>query len=106
MKRIIEFRQGDRTLFVEVEEEGTHGDKLSGRGDTIERAKQSFEEAVADIGPIAETILRQVTALAPEAVSVEFGVKFNAEAGVILASTAVEGNCKVTLNWKPKPPTG
>ncbi len=105
MKRVIEFRQGDKTLFVEVEEEAPRGDQLSSRGGTIEKAKQSFEEAVADIGPIAETILRQVTALAPEAVTVEFGIKFNAQAGVILASSAVEGNCKVTLNWKPKPST-
>ena len=101
MKRVIEFRQGDKTLFVEVEEEVARGDQLSGRGGTIERAKQSFEEAVAGIGPIADMILRQVTALGPEAVSVEFGIKFNAQAGVILASSAVEGNCKVTLNWKP-----
>ena len=46
--------------------------------------------------------MRQVTSLGPETVEVEFGVKFNATAGVILASSAVEGNCKVTLSWKPK----
>ncbi len=106
LKRVIEFQQGDKTLFVEVEEETARGDQLSGRGGTVEKAKQSFEEAVSGIGPIADTILRQVAALGPETVSVEFGIKFSAQAGVILASSAVEGNCKVTLGWKSKPPTG
>jgi len=40
--------------------------------------------------------------LAPESVSVEFGIKFSAQAGVVLAASAVEGNCKITLSWKPK----
>lgn len=100
-KRAIEFRQGDSMIIVEVEDDLPKGDKLSSRG-TVEKAKQSFEEAVAGIGPIAEAIMRQVTSLGPETVEVEFGVKFNATAGVILASSAVEGNCKVTLSWKPK----
>ncbi len=104
MKRVIEFKQGEQTIFVEVEEQASPGDQLSGRISGVEKAKQSFEEAVSGIGPIAETILRKVAALGPESVSVEFGIKFSAQAGVVLASSAVEGNCKVTLGWKPKLP--
>ena len=100
-KRVIEFKQGDSAILVEVDDELPRGDQLSSRG-AVEKARQSFEEAVAGIGPIAATIMRQVTSLGPETVEVEFGVKFNATAGVILASSAVEGNCKVTLSWKPK----
>lgn len=84
-----------------MEDDISKGDKLSSRG-TIEKAKQSFEEAIAGIGPIADTIMRQVTVLGPESVGIEFGVKFTAQAGVMIASSAIEGNCKVTLNWKPK----
>jgi hypothetical protein len=101
-KQIVEFKQGSSTVFVEVQDELPKGDRLSSRS-AADQAKQSFEEAAAGIRPIAETIMRQVTSLSPESVTVEFGVKFNATAGVILASTAVEGNCKVTLSWKPKP---
>ena len=102
MKRIIEFKQDDKTIFVEVQQDPSGGDQLSGRG-AVEKAKQSFEEVVAGIGPIANTILRQIAALEPESISVEFGIKFNAQIGVILASSAIEGNCKVTLGWRPKP---
>lgn len=102
MKRIIEFGQGHKTVFVEVEDNTRHGDELSARGSAAEKARQSFEEAVAGIGPIADMILRQLSALSPENVIVEFGVKFSAEAGVILASSALEGNCKVTIGWTPK----
>jgi hypothetical protein len=105
MKRVIEFKQDDKSVFVEIEERTPHGDQLSARSSTVEKAQQSFEEAAAGIGPIADIILHQVAKLAPESVSVEFGIKFSAQAGVVLASSAVEGNCKVTLGWKPKPPT-
>jgi hypothetical protein len=101
MKRAIEFKHGGETVIVEVEDVTAHGDQHFGRGGALEKATQSFEEAVAGIRPIAETLLGQLAALAPESVSVEFGVKFSAQAGVILASSALEGNCKVTLGWKP-----
>ena len=98
-KQLIEFKNGGSSVIVEVEP--TQGDQLSARGAAVQ-AQKSFEEAVAGIRPIAETIMQQVAALGPESVEVEFGVTFNATAGVILASSAVEGNCKVTLAWKPK----
>lgn len=63
-RRMIEFKQGDTAILVEVEGELARGDQLSSRG-TVEKARQSFEEAVAGIGPIAATIMRQVTALGP-----------------------------------------
>jgi hypothetical protein len=103
MKRDIEFKHGKGVILVEVEEATPRGDQLGSGGSTVARAKQSFEEAVSGIRPIAETILEQVAALTPEGVTVEFGIKFSAQAGVILASSAVEGNCKITLSWKPKP---
>jgi hypothetical protein len=103
MKRVVEFEQGDGVILVEIDDDDTRGrEALAGRG-AAEKAKQTFEEAVAGIGPIAALILRQVTALAPESVSVEFGIKFSAQAGVMIASSAVESNCKITLGWKPKP---
>ena len=102
MKRDIEFKHGDSIIIVEVEEATPRGDQLGSVGGTVAKAKQSFEEAVSGIRPIAEAILGQVAALTPESVSVEFGIKFSAQAGVILASSAMEGNCKITLSWKPK----
>jgi hypothetical protein len=104
MKRDIEFKHGESVIVVEVEDPTLRGDQLGSVSTTVRKAKESFEEAAAGIRPIAETILRQVSTLAPESVSVEFGIKFSAQAGVILAASAVEGNCKITLSWKPKGP--
>jgi hypothetical protein len=102
VKRLIEFKQGNAVILVEVDDDASRGDQLSSRGGTLEKARQTFEDAVAGIQPIAAMILRQVTALAPESVTVEFGIKFNAQAGVVIASSSVESNCKITLAWKPK----
>lgn len=102
MKNLVEFKQDGKTIFVEVESATPAGDQLSARGSgVIESAKVTFEEAVAGIKPIASAVLRQVSALGPECVSVEFGVKLTTQAGVVLASSAVEGNIKVTVAWKP-----
>ncbi|MCP1220357.1 hypothetical protein NKW45_00650 [Acetobacter orientalis] len=103
MKKLIEFKQDGTTVFVEVENTTPAGDQLSGRGSgVIGQAKETFEEAVAGIKPIASAVLRQVTELGPENISVEFSVKLTAQAGVVLASSTVEGNIKVTMGWKPK----
>jgi hypothetical protein len=107
MKRLVAFNQGQGTILVEVDGDTPAGDRLSARAsDAVDTAKKSFEQAVAGIGPIADTILRQITSLGPENVDIEFGIKFNAEAGVILASSAIEANCKVTIGWKPKAASG
>src|SRR5271165_5608897 len=84
MKRDIEFKHGSGVIVVEVEETTARGDQLGSVGGTLAKTKQSFEEAVAGIRPIAETIMAQVSALGPESVSVEFGIKFSAQAGVVL----------------------
>jgi hypothetical protein len=102
MKREVEFKHGSGVIVVEVDQTAPRGDQLGATEGTIAKAKQSFEEAASGIRPIAETILGQVSALGPKHVSVEFGIKFSAQAGVILASSAIEGNCKITLSWKPK----
>ncbi len=61
----------------------------------------SFEEATAKIRPIAQAVLAHVKDLGPQEVTVELGLTFSAEAGVILAKTTGEGSCKVKLSWKP-----
>jgi hypothetical protein len=36
-------------------------------------------------------------------VAVEFGIKLTANAGIIVAGTSAEGNCKVSIKWARKP---
>jgi Trypsin-co-occurring domain 1 len=41
-----------------------------------------------------------VTQLAPDEHEIEFGIKLNAEAGVVVAKSAVEGHFSVKLLWR------
>ena len=69
-------------------------------GKIAETLEKTFEETVSGLRPIAEILLAQVRDLGPREATIEFGIKFGTEAGVILAKAAAEGACKVTLHWK------
>ncbi len=98
MARLVEFDLDDGgTMLVEVDDGG--GSKLA--SGTPEKAEKSFEEAVKVIQPVGRSVLAQVRELKPQEVTVEVGIKLSAKAGAILASTAAEGHCKVTLKWMP-----
>jgi hypothetical protein len=106
MKRLIEFPlQEGGAIMVEVDSSPAPTGKTV-RGPTatevVEKARQSFETSLERIKPVAAAIIAKLRELSdqPEQVSVEFGIKLSAEAGVVLASTGVEANFKVTLMWK------
>jgi hypothetical protein len=75
---------------------------LVGASGAVIEAKQTFEEAVSGLKPVAEALLNQIRSLAqsPDEVSLEFGVTLKIEAGVLIAKTAGEGNFKVEVKWK------
>jgi hypothetical protein len=100
-KHLIEFpiEKGGRVV-VEMDETLSGPVPATTAGQIAEKASENFEEVVTGIKPLARTILDQLTVLGPEATIVEFGIKFSAKAGVVLASAASEGHCKVTLSWK------
>jgi len=66
----------------------------------IPLARESLEQAVANLRPVAEAVLDQLKDLTPDEVQVELGLKFSAAVGVVLAKTSGEGSCKVTIGWK------
>jgi hypothetical protein len=61
-----------------------------------------IDQAISKVRPLAELLLSELQALThkPDQVTVDFGIKLNASAGIVIANTAVEGNCKITLSWK------
>jgi len=97
---LVEFpTEGGGRIVVEMDRNLAGPIPAATPGGIAERVKVTFEEVAAGIKPLARTILSQLTDLGPQALTVEFGVKFSAKAGVVLASAASEGHCKVTLNW-------
>ena len=70
--------------------------------DVIERARQTFEEAVGRIRPALEGVINQLGSLAqvPDEVHVEFGLDLHAEAGAFIAAVSSTANFTVALTWR------
>ena len=107
MKRLAEFELDGGSIFIEVEdlEPGRRRNDrpLRGRdqGSDGEGRARRFVEAVARVKPAAEAVLRTFQEMnTPQEIGLEFGVKFNAKAGAILASVDSEATFKVSLKWK------
>jgi hypothetical protein len=91
------------SVVVQVNERQSGPVPAASPGEFAAKAKMTFEQAAAQLRPIAKTLLEQVKDLGPENVEIELGISFSAEAGVILARTSAEGTCKITLSWKKSP---
>jgi Trypsin-co-occurring domain 1 len=95
-------------VIVEVGEDEPGVVRASRAGDLLRDAAGSFESAMEGIRDAAKAALGKVADLPepPAEVEIEFGVRFNAEAGAVIAKTGAEGHLLVTLTWKLPPPGG
>jgi hypothetical protein len=106
---IYELKADPKTeVVVEVDpedlatQEREGGLERVGRGEELTlRAGKKFEEAIEQIGPIANAVLAKMTGIAQSVneVQVDFGVKLNAKWGVVV-SGGVDVDLKVALKWK------
>ena len=73
--------------------------------DVVERARQTFEEAVGRVQPAVEGVITQLRSLAevPDEVHVEFGLDLHAEAGAFIAAVSTTANFTVALTWRRDP---
>jgi hypothetical protein len=103
MKKLIEFDLNGQSVYVEteiIEAEGMRRVNLGG-DDGPEKAESRFVEAVARIKPAAEVVLNTFREMdTPDEISLEFGLKFAAKAGMVFASADSEATFKVSLKWK------
>jgi Trypsin-co-occurring domain 1 len=67
---------------------------------TVEKAKVTLDAAVGAVMPALSTISGQLRRLAPDEVTVEFGLVLGAESGVVVAKGHGEVHFTVTLAWK------
>ncbi len=109
-KELAQFKLEDGTAFlVEVDK------PVLARGETLQRvalvdtnkmvyeAKQTLEEALDKVRPVAEATVKKLksglTQPADE-IEVTFGLKLNAEAGVVFGSVGGEVTFEVKLKWQ------
>ncbi|MFF3389616.1 CU044_2847 family protein [Streptomyces sp. NPDC002669] len=105
MTALMEFTtDSGATVTVEVDRQA-QGANLVALGDdnTLTRAGRTFDSALTGMRSAAESALAVFRdgALKPDGVELEFGVKITAEAGAVIAKSAVEGHLLVKLSWSP-----
>ncbi|MFE4422306.1 CU044_2847 family protein [Streptomyces sp. NPDC056817] len=78
--------------------------EVSRAGDAVADAAASFEEGVDRIrnAAAAAAALRRLRDMPspPSEVGLEFGVRFNAELGAVIAKSEAEAHLKVTMTWR------
>ncbi|MFF6779140.1 CU044_2847 family protein [Streptomyces sp. NPDC012637] len=103
MNTLMEFGTGSGAVLVEADGPQPGARPVARVGNSLVRAGQTLDEALAGIRTAAESALAVFRdgALRPDGVELEFGVKLSAEAGAVIAKTAVEGHLVVRLSWSP-----
>lgn len=104
MGALMEFPTDEGARVVVEVERHASGAKLVRRGDnSVSEAARTFDSALEGVRAAAESALHVFRdgRLKPDAVELEFGVKLTAEAGAVIAKTAVEGHLLVKLSWSP-----
>ncbi|MGW0820163.1 CU044_2847 family protein [Streptomyces sp. NPDC002845] len=109
MEGLVQFKTDDGAVIAVEAAEDEVGSRLVARGDdgTVQAAR-TFEGALDSARAAAASALRVFRdgSLQPDSVEIEFGVKLTAEAGALIAKSAVEGHLLVKLSWSPKSPDG
>lgn len=108
MKRLIEYPLKDGNLVLIEVEEPERPSAPTMRGltgpahEVVERASQTFEDALEKVKPVAAVIIAKLKELKtpPEQIGLQFGIKLLAKAGAVIASDDSQANFKVTLTWK------
>ncbi|MGW3938884.1 CU044_2847 family protein [Streptomyces phaeochromogenes] len=99
----MEFKTDDGAVIVVEGVEDESGSRLVARADGTVQAARTFEGSLEGVRAAAESALRVFRdgSLKPDTVEIEFGVKLTAEAGALIAKSAVEGHLVVKLSWSP-----
>ena len=102
MAKLIKYEMDGGSVVVEVDDDLVPAEARVSRAGYVETAQKKFDEALAVVRPVADAVVAQVDSLikAPDEFAVEFGIKFTAETGAIIAKTGAEGSFKVSIVWK------
>ena len=103
MSRIVAVPlDGGVSVLVEAAEgEETGIDRVSRLGDAVRDSAETLQQALTRVRPAVAAVFGSMRTLPepPEKISVEFGIRLTAEAGVVVARASTEANFTVTLEW-------
>lgn len=69
-------------------------------GEIATRASHTLEQALDQLKPAVGAIRDRLAAMAPDQVTVEFGIVLGAETGVVVAKGSTEVHFTVSLTWQ------
>ncbi|PGH46973.1 hypothetical protein CRI70_31075 [Streptomyces sp. Ru87] len=105
MTELVRFElAGDRGVVVETGEPADGLTPVRRGADGVVDSATHFTERLATVrDAVGEALTQLRDRLGPDDITVSFGVKFTAEAGAVIARTAVEGNLAVEMTWHRSP---
>ena len=99
MKRLVEFPlQEGGSVVVQIDEPDMGGTVRAARGDTIEQAKETLEDALNKVLPAARSVVERLQGMRPNEIEVTFGISLSFKAGAFI-TTGTDANFGVTVHW-------
>jgi hypothetical protein len=92
--------EGGGELYVELADDEPGVRRASRSDDVVDAAVESYEQRLGPITKAARATLGALREVKPDEVELEFGVRLNAAAGVVIAKTGGEGHLRVKLLWR------
>ncbi|MFD4718153.1 CU044_2847 family protein [Streptomyces sp. NPDC058423] len=91
----------DGSILIEFNQRSGVRQVALGAPEAVTRSAEAVSQAMTTIRSMAERVRGTVAQMAarPDGVQVEFGIKFDAEAGAVIAKTGVEAAVTVKLVW-------
>lgn len=101
MSLSVNGEQKQDTILVEFQQRSGLRQVALNAPDAVERSAQAVDQAMGTIRGMAERLRATVAEMSirPEGVQVSFGIKFDTEAGAVIAKAGVEASVNVTLMW-------
>ncbi len=99
MKRLVEYPlQDGGSVFVQIDEPDAGGTVRAGRGDTIDQAKETLEDALNRVLPAAHSVVEKLQSVRPNEIEVTFGISLSFKAGAFITA-GTDANFGVTVRW-------
>jgi len=91
---------GGRSVLVEIPSPDGGLVPAGGKRNRIVEATSSFSEHLDTIRDAMQDALDKFREMNPDEAKISFGISFNAEAGAVIARTALGANLGVELTWR------
>ena len=101
-----QIEEGDEVILVELTPTAGVRSVSISPTDMIEKSKEAMDHAMKSIRGMAKKTVRTIKEIPiserPTTISVEFGLKLNAEGNAVVAKAGMEATLNVTMTWEHK----